>query len=73
MVLPNGDGRNKKRSKTRKTTIRRILKKSAKEYVTFELLGKFADMADSKEDVMLLLNILDKHPDSIVVAISPVD
>jgi HEAT repeat protein len=60
--LPNA----KNRSRRTKAALTKTLRESKEEFVTFELMGKFADMADSRGDINLLLNLLEKHPDSIV-------
>jgi HEAT repeat protein len=43
-----------------------VLKNSADAYVAFDLLGELADFADSRSDILLLLDYVENHRDPIV-------
>lgn len=49
-----------------KSEILRILQTSSKDYVVFELLEHFAELADAESDVIVLLEFLEHHQNSIV-------
>lgn len=43
-----------------------MIKSSKDDYVVFELIEQFADLADSPDDLMFLLDLLEHHENSIV-------
>lgn len=43
-----------------------MIKSSKDDYVVFELIEQFADFADSPDDLMFLLDLLEHHENSIV-------
>ena len=49
-----------------KQDVLNVIKSSKDDYIIFELIEQFADLADSSDDLMFLLDFLEHHENSIV-------
>lgn len=49
-----------------KQDVLKVIKSSKDDHIIFELVEQFADLADSPDDLMFLLDLLEHHENSIV-------
>ncbi|HZS74069.1 MAG TPA: HEAT repeat domain-containing protein [Candidatus Nitrosotalea sp.] len=49
-----------------KHDIRNVIQSSKDDHIVFELIERFADLADSRDDLIFLIDLLEHHENSIV-------